>query len=204
MNIQGGSLFVNSEGRTIKVDRLSGTKPKDSVDFHIDGSKATTTHTYEVFTKMLESTGYKDITQTLSGFSVFRADSFDIGNKILSTDGCYIAEIIKKDSSGVHVRLSSKGSINSKVLQNTNSTVYIYDAKDFNFKQIFTPELISELSIKFSNNVFEVIGENSKGEDVKFTVAGVSVDKSLLDKISKSYEDIHIYSIKRLTSINIQ
>jgi hypothetical protein len=202
MDIQSGSLFVNPDGRTIKVQKITGTKSKDKVDFYIDGSKSLTTHTYEIFHKMLESAGYKDITHTFSGFSVSSADPHGVGATIFSKDGSIAAQILKKDSRGIHVRFNNTANPN-------NSTTYIYDSGDFDFKQIFTNDLLAELSAKFNTNVFEVIGEVSKtalnypNNDVKFTVAGTAINKELLDKISKKYEDIHIYSIKRLTSINI-
>jgi ABC-type transport system substrate-binding protein len=208
MNIADGSLFVNNDGRTIKVSKIYGTKPKDSVEFHIDGSKSKTIHTYEVFKKMLESAGYKDITQTFSGFSVFKDNDLKksaIGYTITSPDGIYTAEIIKKDFKGIHIKFSRQSS--------KNSTTYIYDEKDFDITWIFTPELVTELNSKYDDiNVFEVIGEyktmqTSGGymhKDAKFTVLGKIINQELLDKINKAYSDVEIYSIKRLTSVNIQ
>jgi hypothetical protein len=41
-------------------------------------------------------------------------------------------------------------------------------------------------------------------KDAKFTVLGKIINQELLDKINKAYSDVEIYSIKRLTSVNIQ
>lgn len=196
MNIQAGSVFINPEGRTVKIDDLLN----GWVIYKIDGSTKTENEHPDKVRKMLESGGYVEATQLLSSFYL-GTDPHGVGAKIFSSDGSYTAEITKKDARGIHVKFGSK----------SNSTIYIYEPKDFNFKQIFTAELISELNAKFVNNVFEVIGETSKSKplhtginEVKFTVAGSTINKDLLDKITKKYEDIHIYSIKRLTSINIQ
>lgn len=208
MNIQDGSLFIDKDGRTIKVKKIDGTGPKDKVEFHIDGSKSKTIHTFEVFNKMLESGGYKDITQTFSGFSFFKGDDLKksaIGYVVHSPNNNeYTAEIIKHDHQGMHIQFSKTGRHETKI--------YIYDEKDFDITWIFTPELISELDSKFDDvNVFEVVGVYKDGPkrshsnlDAKFTVLGKTINRELLDKINKVYNDVEIYSVKRLTSVNIQ
>jgi hypothetical protein len=195
-DIRVGAIFANAQGRTIKIDEVSQIDI-GRIYYYVDGGSARESDILTNVKKMLESGGYKDITQALSSFYL-GTDPHGAGAKTFcqGPEG-YVAEIIKKDKTGIHVRFSDPS--NSK-----NSSVYIYDSKDFNFKEIFTPELITELTLKFTNSVFEVIGEDSKGYDVKVTVLGKSINIDLINKIKKTYSDLNIYQIKRLTNLTIQ
>jgi hypothetical protein len=108
----------------------------------------------------------------------------------------YWAEVIKIDTKGIHVRFSTHDT--------QHNTVYLYDEKGFDLKNIFTPEVYSDLSEKFNINVFEVIGVTDSNVDFKITVVGKSVNKELLEKIERAYSGAKIYQVKRLTNINIQ
>jgi hypothetical protein len=201
MNINSGSMFINSDGRTVKIKNVSN----DKVIYTVDGNSQEKTDKFDSVKRMLEGAGYRDITQTLSSF-VFTGTSNDIGSRLSSQDAQFEAEIIKKDVQGIHVKFSS--------IDKSNSTIYVYEYSDFNLATIFTSELLAELANKFSNNVFEVIGELKNpvkqlptgclDRDIKFTVLGKSIDKELLEKINKVHNGIVMYSIKRLTNINIK
>jgi len=196
INIRAGSVFINKEGRTIKISEVN--KVSDRVSYVADGGYGTASENTNYVIRTLEAGGYKDITDSYSNFFAPKSEKFRVGEKI--SCGCpegYWAEIIKKDSSGIHVRFSSD--------DKQHSTVYIYEENGFDFKSLFNDEIYADLRAKFNNNVFEVIGVTKDNADIKFTVVGKGgVNKELIDKIDKVYYGMTIYQIKRLTNINIQ
>jgi len=195
INIKANSMFINPDGRTVKVTAKTG----QVVHYYTDGSDRGENGKELNLIRMLESGGYVDISQSASGFFMpkNKYSGWNVGEKVANggPEG-YWAEIVKIDAKGIHVRFST----NDK----QHNTVYLYDEKGFDFKNIFTPEIYGDLSEKFNVNVFEVIGVTDSNDDFKITVVGKSINKELLGKIEKAYSGAKIYQIRRLTNINIQ
>ena len=195
MDIIQGAVFINPDGRTVKINSVTS----DKVSYEADGGTTGASESKSNVIRMLEVGGYVTVPFATSFFmpKSKKYDGAAVGEKITSggPEG-YWAEIIKRDDKGIHVKFSTH--------DKQQSTVYLYDEKGFNFRDIFTSEVYAGLSEKFNINVFEVIGVTKDAVDAKFTVIGKSVNQDLLNKINKAYPGVLIYQVKRLTNINIQ
>jgi hypothetical protein len=197
ITIKVGDVFLDSQGHTLKIDKIT----EDKVSYSENGGTTGGNSTKYNVVKLLEQGRYQNISDAVSSFFMPKItpeyNGVTVGEKIVSggPEG-YTAEVIRKESDSVYVRFSTS--------DKQNNTIYMYAEEGFELKNVFTAEVCAELSNKFNVNVFEVIGVTKDGQDVKFTVVGKSVNKELLDKIERAYSGAKIYQVKRLTNINIQ
>jgi hypothetical protein len=73
IDIRAGSVFINKDGRTVKIEDVNHI---NKVTYTVDGGFGSKSDRLESVKKMLESGGYQDITQTFSGFFIAKKPTY--------------------------------------------------------------------------------------------------------------------------------